>query len=304
MAAPDYIDQIPDYLAGALSQEMHQAFEQALEERVDLKEAIVIWQEMDDVLAPAPEDKLLENMARLRAEPGVETPKTSLWWKLGIPLLVLLAASAWFFWPDEPEPLQPADVVTPQDTDQKTNPTDSLDLRQEEKAPENTDSVEAVPQNTSPPPPRKPQPIPVQEEEEEAPLSPVFAANYDPNPLLETEMTEQLRGGEVSLELMMPLPETILEAVDGATDLSFIGELVTDLDENNISVRILLLSNLLADYQQSNFILEIPAKLVASDRGYSLSAAGSAPAGPGLYYYLIEWEEQETYLKIGRLRVE
>lgn len=300
MAIPNFHDQIPDYFAGDLSQGERQAFEQALEEDTSLKDAVTIWQEMEEVLAPAPEDQLVANITRLRLASSTAPPTKSWSWKWGIPAVLLIGALSWYFWPGN-EILDPViEAIPAEEIDSLETPVDTLEI-----APGDSLPAESIAPPTTPDPPfRRPVPPPPEKEEEEAPQPPVFAANYDPNPLIEAEMTEQLRGGEVELEMIHPAPDEEVKSVDGAINLAFSGTLMTDLAEDEFTIRLLILSNAVEDYQQSNFIAAFPGTLTPEEGGYSFAFNAATNAAPGLYYYFIEWEEEETYLKIGRLRVE
>lgn len=300
MAAPNFHDQIPDYFAGGLSLVERQAFEKALDEDVSLKEAAAIWTTLDEVLAPAPEDKLLENIALLRAA-SVEGPPSKPWsWKWGIPVVLLIGALSWYFWPEH-ETTAPAieAVPTTQDSNSLQVPVDTLGV-----APKDTLPVETFAPPTTPDPPFRRPVLPPPEEVEEIPQAPVFAANYDPNPLIEAEMTDELRGESIDLEVTSPAPDAFMTSNSRSTNLTFAGTVMTDLAEDEFTLRLLLLSNLVEDYQQSNFLRAIPIVLTSEADAYTFTLNLETEIEPGLYYYFIEWEEEETYLAIGRFSVE
>jgi hypothetical protein len=79
---------------------------------------------------------------------------------------------------------------------------------------------------------------------------------------------------------------------------------MTDLAEDEFTLRLLLLSNLVEDYQQSNFLRTTPIALTSEADAYTFTLNLETEIVPGLYYYFIEWEEEETYLAIGRFSVE
>lgn len=304
MAAPNYIDQIQDYLAGDLNSAERTAFEKALVERPDLKQAVTLWQDLDEVLAPAPEDQLLENIARLRAERKETSPKTTyLPWLIGAVVLALMGLLAWGLWPKDKATTQANETVAPQTQTPPAFETDTQSLRLEAEQPAET---ETRPEELPPPVVTPPSPSPKMddENEEEEARPPVFAANYDPNPLIEDEMTDQLRGGELSLELTEPAENAKVETRNGVLDLRFSGKITTDLDQEDLTIRVLLFSNTTEDYQQGNYITELTANLAPAESGFELTAAGTIELQPGLYYYFIEWEEEEAYLLVGRLLVE
>ena len=301
MATTNFIDQIPDYFAGDLSPTERQAFEKALKKDTALKEAVAIWQELDEVLAPAPEDKLLENIARLRTS-SVSEPLTKPWswpWTVGIPVLLLIAALGWYFWPEGRTMAPVAETPPSIIVDPLETLTDTLKVVPEDSLP-----IESVSPPSTPDPPFRRPTVPTQEGESEKPQPLVFAANYDPNPLIEAEMTEQLRGGEIELKVTNPTTDERVKSENGSIHLAFAGTLTTDFAEGAFTIRLLLLSNALEDYQQANFIAVLPTTLTPVEGGYSFAVNGTAKVTPGLYYYFLEWEEEETYLEIGRLRVD
>jgi len=173
MATRKFNDQIPDYVDGQLSPDEHLVFEEALKESTDLKEAVAIWRELDEVLAPAPEDQLLENMIRFRSE-SAKTEKTGFWsWKLGI--LFLIAALGWFFWPHkkelEPAPVQMRETSASSEDNRSAIPNDTLQPAFEDSTP-----TDLAPPTEAPVAPTRKASSPQPEEEVESPPM-IFAAN-------------------------------------------------------------------------------------------------------------------------------
>lgn len=276
-------DDIEKYLADEFQPNDRQAFEQEMAEDAQLRLDVTVMEDMATALKPDSADAFLENLAK------AERPyraKPLYWWLLLLPLIAL----AFFLWPT-------AETVIIEKVENP--PQEEL---QEEKAPPNPPTKEVVPPTLSEPPaPPIISPNPPREQTETQPQKPlILAANFTPNALLEAEMRDQLRGGEISLNLATPAPKTTFTTSE---QLRFSGELETNLSADEITFRFLLLDNKTENYQDSNYLLEKALALTPTETGFSFDFVPAITLKPGLYYYLLEWEEEETYLKIERFTV-
>ena len=127
--------------------------------------------------------------------------------------------------------------------------------------------------------------------------SPPIAANFDVNPLLESEMREGLRGVEIEVQLNQPANNT--RFVEGASIL-FSGQLETDYALDELDLRLLIFTNKVADYQNFEPIEE-KAILFKDDFSFELNAIQSL--SQGLYYFIIEDLNEETFLKVGKFEI-
>ena len=290
-------DIIDRYLTEALSPEELLAFEADLQQNPDLQETVRIRRDMAEALAPSQEEALRQNLDKLGRQ-HIRSGYPS--WYLVLPLVFLLLLIGW--WLMRPVAEAPTPSIAPTET--------SL------PAPESTPSL---PEPAATPPPESPtEEAPVQEEtplvqptttpppiaDNPAPASDLYAANFEPNPLLEAEMRDQLRGGEVSLSLQTPQNGDTLRWQEGPTRLTFGGLLETDRPAEVENIMLYIYSNQLEDYQYGRYLEQTPLQLEATAAGYRFELELELAVDPGRYYYLLEWGEEEQLLEVGYLIVQ
>ena len=135
-----------------------------------------------------------------------------------------------------------------------------------------------------------------------APSRPI-ATNFEPNPLLEEEMKDLLRGGSIEIELELPEENAQFNLSNDKVDFHFKGTIKTSEELDDNSIKLYLFSNRVVDFQNWNPVLETPLELKNDREAYYFSKILSPKLTPGLYYYLFEDTQEESYLKIGKVYI-
>lgn len=287
MKEQERIEQIEAYATGNMSEKDSVAFEQRLLEDVDLANELKAYQELQTFLSDMPKNHFRATLEQIRTErdlPTTKKPSTNQfnwqWIAIITPIILLLL----FFFlrskNDEPS------IETPNIESENTKPSDPpIEIEpptEEEQEPASVPETTKEPKEETPPVIKKSLPI---------------AANFEVNPLLENEMREGLRGGEIEVQLNQPTNNA--RFAEGENIL-FSGQLETDYTLEELDLRLLIFTNKVADYQNFESIEE-QALILNEDLIFNFISTPTL--SKGLYYFIIEDLNEESFLKVGKFEI-
>ncbi|MGK0363971.1 MAG: hypothetical protein ACI85O_001025 [Saprospiraceae bacterium] len=196
---------------------------------------------------------------------------------------------------------------TPPPTNEKETVTPIIkeETKVEEGTIENPETIETETdksiekENTIPKLEIEEQPQKVEEKTE----TPVYAANYDANPLIENELNSFLRG-DYKVTKISPIGERTYIAKDGRISFSYRGELETEkMPEDDFSLIMEIYSNELDAFKLERFIIQSPVDLSSEASPYQLAWAANFDVEPKLYYYLLRDDYSGVTLNGGKFKV-
>lgn len=266
--------QIDDYLAGKLSAEAREQFEQEMKNNPSLASELALFREMAAALAPSGEDNLRANLEQLgRKYTPSEPTLRRRWWIPGSLLLLLFVG--WGIWkwlsaaapppPAPPQSAPPADSVAERNAPQATAPPKASDTAFE-------------------------------------PAQRLVAARFEPNPRLESLLGTQFRGDACRFRLDEPRANGQLVKKAGSAVFRLSGTIETNAETAALPpFRVLLFSNRPSDYEQFQplFLQDLPVEKTGASPRFRLDKALKLP--PGLYYFLIEDPDTGMLYHVGKV---
>lgn len=216
---------------------------------------------------------------------GTNTSGKSFNWRIATGLLLFITTIVLLFW-----------LVSQKDSPTKKSPPvlDSVEKTVTESPSDETG-------NTSTPieSPKENKPEEKQNEEIQIPLvnekkSVPIAANFEPNPLLETYLTAQ-RGGEIQITSPEQLSQYTLK--DGALTFRLDGNYTPASGQIEEAIQLYLFSNKKEDYEEFRPLesVEFTFTKDATQSHYAFQWQKTLTLQPGLYYYLIEGEDSGLF---------
>lgn len=204
------------------------------------------------------------------------------WWMLPV---VLVFGGLLFFWPPNVQP-PPVPQNSAPATETPANPV------------ENTESevlpIEEVPTETTPPPTEVPAPT-------KAPQKALpIAANFEPNPMLDVLIDNPTRATTLQLSITEPQAGATLTLKNKTHPFTVSGQVtLVDPDAETPVLVCHLFSNKEADFENFTPIFTQTLTLNnTSGKEYNFSFQRKlSDVSPGLYYLMIEGEEELIYLK-------
>ena len=305
MESEKYINQIESWLAGTLKGQEKADFEQKMQADKAFAQEVKAYQDMQEFMASSPRNQFRSALEDIRNEVSEELPHAAsnerskynqLAW-VGLILIGITLVLAYLFIGQnqkKEEPKELTDIVETLDTNQTTEDTKIIE---EKKLP-------AVPPREEAPKPKsksKSEQKTKSEKESTKPkdLGPI-ATNFDPNPLIEAEMSDMVRGTGMSLSLTTPVDKQEIKLVDGKAQFSFEGTIISNRTIAPPSIRLLLFSNKKEDYENWTPVWQTSLDLGAAENtSFPFAIQQSLELPQGLYYYIFEDELEAEYLKIG-----
>lgn len=313
MKKEEQFEMIENYLAGQLSVKERAAFEQAVRADEELAWELEVQRDMHQLMATQPIDDLRNNLKAISLEFDEEgkavgtkekgKPKSNGWrWPL---LGVFLLLGVWGVVHLSSSAESPTSALENQST-----PASSEVERGEEEASEMATPIEEKeaqsPTETVAPAPQQQQtttPAPTPTEKiKDTKNPPPIAFHYEPNPAIEAELSSGLRG-DYDFEIVAPAEEAKLAIQNGQTTFLLEGTLDTDkTPEDDFSLVLEMYSNRKEDYEEGDFLVQLPLELEggATPYGFRLSVAFEAEAWR-LYYYLVKDVYSGAVLTGGRI---
>ena len=289
MTKRELFDRIEDYLSGRLSREGLKAFEAALEKDEALRLEVQVQRDMAKAIASDSKDNLREKLAGLRDRFPEDNPsflsKIGKWfWIAGA--LLLVSGLGWFLMTDRPSKIPASEDANPafegpppKEGGQSIIKEPSVDKSKKE-------------QTTSP-----------TRKESEQPNPPI-AAHFEPNPLIEQEIQDLLRG-DYQFLITQPETDARLAIRNGEADFTLSGSLETsEIPEEDFSLLVQLYSNKPTDFQSEKPILNQALALNPEGDLFLFEGKARLSIQPGLYYYLIKDDFSGAIFLAGRIYYE
>lgn len=277
---------IERYLLGQLSDDERQAFRVALLFDENLR------QEVEDTRL------LHQHIQQLKTAKKQPKSKKIIWWLIGSLLMISIATVAYFMNKNnliQKQENTPETIETPQKTIKETTEpaTDELlkEEQIEEKKEENQLEIEPfVPEKKGTTPKKSSQPI--------------AAVDTETHPYLDQFTTGGFRNNEVKITVNSPKLSEKLTAENGKINLNIKAILSLDKMPEKERFVVRLFSNKKADFDNFKPILSANPTISKSDDYYNLSFNAIVPLPKGLYYFIIEDNEIEDMIYVGKFLVE
>lgn len=294
MAKENLHESIENYLSGKMTGKDKEAFEANLEKDANLQLEVKVQRDMHKAMTTSPKDALRNSLAEINAslpnEKEIHRNKRFL-------LIAFVFGIAFGFL------LVKYYFTTTQET--LIEIEEAQEIQAIEESPEGMESIEnsqeEAPAEANPEPPKKASPkkdksAPVQKEKPK-----VFAANFEPNPILENMIERQVRKATFSFKMVQPKSNQAIKLQGGQANFQFSGSLENPENIDPLPVfTFYLFSNKAADYEEFSPLetRELGIENLQFDFSFSKSIE------PGLYYYLIEDSDSGKIYKVGKVRVE
>ena len=274
---------IERYLLGQLSDDERQAFRVALLFDENLR------QEVEDTRL------LHQHIQQLKTAKKQPKLKKIIWWLIGSLLMISIATVAYFMNKNnfiQKQENTPETIETPQKTIKETTEPATDDLPKiEETEEENQPEIEPfVPEKKGTTPKKSSQPI--------------AAADTKTHPYLDQFTTGGFRNNEVKITVNSPKLSEKLTAENGKINLNIKAILSLDKMPEKERFVVRLFSNKKADFDNFKPILSANPTISKSDDYYNLSFNAIVPLPKGLYYFIIEDNEIEDMIYVGKFLVE
>lgn len=275
------------YLAGELSGDDKKAFEAEMEKDVDLKRELAMREDVLKVMKPSSKDAFRTALNAVEADykqesaGGSATPK----WIWSFLLLLGLVAAFWFFNQEKSE-LSPSDTIP---TENQSNPaSEPADNQSTTIIPENPQKEVLEEPNLSPSTPTLSKPGSELIPQAPSPQKSMpIAANYEPNPLIESHLGSFTRG-DFEFNIEAPTADAIMNLQNGEINFSLKGTLETeDIPEEDFALALEIYSNKAGDFKGRIVLLDEAIVLENDSSPYSFQISKAIEAEPRLYYYLI-----------------
>lgn len=277
------LENIEAYVAGEMNEKESVIFQQQVLVDEALKNDLKAYQEMQNFLSSSKKNQFRNTLENIRA---TTTPddlkKKSTYWIGGVLSLLALILFVIF-------------LLRPKKSIQNTIPT-PLQEQVREPTPENTEDVKSIEPKEITPPSSKKSPI-ENEKKPQVQNRAIASANYEVNPLLEVEIRDQFRGGEIEIELIQPLSNATYMPQQ---NIQFSGKIETDYELEELDFRLLLFTNKIVDYQSFAPVWE---SVISISEDFTFTVMNNDKLTEGLYYYIIEDLNEEKILKVGKLNV-
>ncbi len=237
--------------------------------------------------------KMRQIQKTLIAEKKMEKGSLSFFkWKWFIPLILILATGVYFasqslFQPSQ-SPLKEEELTVPDESDKVSQQTEAPEEKldgQENQAPPN---IEDTPTETLKP------------AKQAAP--PIAAADpkaFNPNPYLE-EFIEGVRNPELRLEIDSPGADLTFPLISGEADINILGKIYGNPPP---TLQLSIFDNREASYEAYQPLLIRSMPLNKEQEYFAFRFSEKRQMKAGLYYYIIETEEEEEILHIGKFFV-
>lgn len=264
----NYFEEIESYLDGSMNEQNRKAFEAELLRNPELSRETQLRREVEALLASGPEDALRQNLDIL-GERYTETAPNRIW--IWVSIAVLMAAVlVWLMLqnPDTKPVLQPVSPSGPA-----------------------VDTTASEPQLQNQAPLKK----------EVNPAEPI-AANFTPNPALESMIGSQLRDGGLKISILSPEKNARLKTNKGSVSLQFSGR-VDGVEKMEDAFQLKVYSNKKADYEENRTLLSVPLVFFRDEQHFNFQVLHDFRLAPGLYYYLIENEESGAVNVVEKFEV-
>lgn len=277
---------IERYLLGRLSDDERQEFRVALLFDESLR------QEVEDTRL------LHQHIQQLKTATKQPKSKKIIWWLIGSLLMISIAMVAYFGNKNNLVKKQentPTTIETPQKTIKKTTEpaTDELLKKDqiEKKKEENQLEIEPFVPEKKETTPQKSSP-------------PIAAADTKTHPYLDQFTTGGFRNNEVKITVNSPKINEKLTAENGNINLDIKAVLSLDKTPEKERFVVRLFSNKKADFDNFKPILSYNPTISESGKDYNLSFNAILPLPKGLYYFIIEDNEKEDMIYVGKFLVE
>lgn len=275
----DKYAQIDDYLAGNLEGDARRQFEQAMDADPGLAREVALYRDMANALKPDGEDALranLEQLGQKYAPPEPPSNARRLGWAVAVVLLLLCGGLAWKWC--AAGPAQPHAPAPP-----------ALEKNAAPAAPLTPTEPVAGQQNPSPSP------------KATTPKAPLLAANFEPNPRLETLLGSQYRGGAFRVRVDAPPANGQLTRTGGQAVFRLSGAAEPERANETPALQLLLYGNRSADYEQSRPVWRQNLAFEKSGDAFRFRLEKRLDLAPGIYYYLIEDPDTGMLLYAGKV---
>lgn len=276
---------IERYLLGQISDNERQEFRVALLFDESLR------QEVEDTRL------LHQHIQQLKMAKKQPKPKKIIWWLIGSLLMISIATVAYFANKNnfvKKQENTPSTIEMPQKTIKKTTEpaTDELlkEEQIEEKKEENQLEIEPFVPEKKVTTPKKSSP-------------PIAAADTKTHPYLDQFVTGGFRNNQVKITVNSPKINEKLTAENGKINLNIKAVLSLDKTPEKERFVVRLFSNKKADFDNFKPILSDNPTISESDNQYNLSFNAIVPLPKGLYYFIIEDNEKEDMIYVGKFLV-
>lgn len=276
---------IERYLLGQISDNERQEFRVALLFDESLR------QEVEDTRL------LHQHIQRLKMAKKQPKPKKIIWWLIGSLLMISIATVAYFANKNKFVKKQentPSTIEMPPKTIKKIteSATDELlkEEQIEEKKEENQLEIEPFVPEKKVTTPKKSSP-------------PIAAADTKTHPYLDQFVTGGFRNNQVKITVNSPKINEKLTAENGKINLNIKAVLSLDKTPEKERFVVRLFSNKKADFDNFKPILSDNPTISESDNQYNLSFNAIVPLPKGLYYFIIEDNEKEDMIYVGKFLV-
>ena len=282
-------EKIEAYIAGKLSGEELQQFEEQLRTDAALAEEVEIHRDMQQHLQSGPKADLWANLEEIsnefEEEEGGKSKHGGTSWRRRLPLLVAgsIGLGIFWYWWTMPTTNEQISITPPPDTtvvEQKTEIGKEQTI--EEKKIEKTDTTATKNTPKEEKPEKKSSKKPSFIEEKPTKIEQPIAANFTPNQRLEDLAKGSLRGSDL-VQLDTTSVTTPTEPkVDSAIDF----HITIDSTLKDVPLQLLLFDNKKESYEAFAPVQKIPFELRQEGDKYRLDF--KAPSlSPGLYYCLL-----------------
>lgn len=276
---------IERYLLGQISDNERQEFRVALLFDESLR------QEVEDTRL------LHQHIQQLKMAKKQPKPKKIIWWLIGSLLMISIATVAYFANKNKFVKKQentPSTIEMPPKTIKKIteSATDELlkEEQIEEKKEENQLEIEPFVPEKKVTTPKKSSP-------------PIAAADTKTHPYLDQFVTGGFRNNQVKITVNSPKINEKLTAENGKINLNIKAVLSLDKTPEKERFVVRLFSNKKADFDNFKPILSDNPTISESDNQYNLSFNAIVPLPKGLYYFIIEDNEKEDMIYVGKFLV-
>lgn len=293
MKAQDQYAQIEAYISGKMTGKEKEAFEIAMKGDKNLEREVSVQRDMHNAMAQSPKDGLRDSLAQINAElPNEKRINRNnrfflIAFVFGIAFSFLLIKYYFTATQETPATIETQNEEVIEEVPEEIKPTETLPEETPKKDIEETPSEE---------PPKKEKPAPVQKEKPK-----VYAANFEPNPILDNMIERQVRKETFSFKMERLNSNRAITLQNSLASFHFSGSLENPENVNPLPLfTFYLFSNKEVDYEE--FMPLETRELSIENLQFDFSF--SKEVEPGLYYYLIEDSDSGKIYKVGKVRVE
>ncbi|MEM7106391.1 MAG: hypothetical protein AAF502_24905 [Bacteroidota bacterium] len=302
MDKTDQIELIEAYLDGRLSGKALDDFESKLAKDPEFAEEVKLHADLAKLLKSSPESEfrsVLATVSSSSSTPAAQAklveaypvmPFKSL---LGLYVLLSLISIGFFVFPIQklvPDtPQQPANesIEMPQILDEPVEqPEAELPREKEEKDLPSTPSEKIEPKA----------------EKSESSEPELFAANFTPNPLLESQINNNFRSSDIRISVSEGNDGQPIRLKSDLANFSLSIKVEGNVEESR-NFRLLLFNNSTKAYQGFNPLWkkDLSTDNLPEDKIFKVNAAFKFP--PGLYYYLLEDEDSGDIYAVNKFTI-